>query len=509
MLLEPVIGLEIHIQLKTKSKMFCGCATHDTAKAPNTNICPVCLAHPGTLPVPNEQAVRWAILTGLALNGKIAANSKFDRKNYFYPDLPKGYQISQFDLPIMEKGYLDIHVPGGERVDVRIGITRLHLEEDAAKNIHDPAGKTYVDYNRGGTPLIEIVSEPDFRTPAEAKVFLQELRLIARYLNISDADMEKGHLRCDANISLRELDEKGNLISPELNPKTEIKNLNSFKSVERSLEYEIKRQTRLWEQGTPPAIQSTRGWDDDKQITVEQRIKEQADDYRYFPDPDLPLLDLTEITEDVKVLVPELPGARRRRFIEEYRLDPADAKQICEDPELANYTEYIFSELFAWLESQPDIAEEVTEIIEKKKKKLAKLVAGWLLSKLGGLMKARAIDIRILKISPENFAEFITLLATGKISNKNAMVILEDMIEKGSDPSQVMEERRLGKLEDEGLIAEAVENVLKNHPNEVARYKAGKTELLQFFIGMVIKETEGNADPGIVKNILSIKLEKD
>lgn len=506
---EPVIGLEIHIQLKTRTKMFCACAAHEAALSPNTNVCPVCLGHPGTLPVPNEQAVSWAVLTGLALGGQIATASKFDRKNYFYPDLPKGYQISQFDLPVMQGGYLDIHVPGGPREDVRIGITRLHLEEDAAKNIHAGDNKTYVDFNRGGTPLIEIVSEPDLRTPAEAKVFLQELRLITRYLGISDADMEKGHLRCDANISLRELDEQGNLKSPDFNPKTEVKNINSFKAVERALEHEIQRQTKLWEEGTPPVVQSTRGWDADQQVTVEQRIKEEAEDYRYFPDPDLPVLDLTEIAQQAAQFIPELPAARRARFADEYRLRPSDARQICEDPALADYTEQVFSELGAWLKVLPELADAADEVIAKEQHKLAKLVAGWLLTKLGGIMSAQGIDIRTVKITPENFAELITLLATGQLTSKNGLVVLEEMVASGADPSHIMEDKRLGKLEDEGLIAEAVTNVIKNHPDEVARYRAGKVELMKFFIGMVMKETEGKVEPGIVKNMLKVELGED
>ncbi len=500
--LEPIIGLEIHVQLKTKSKMFCGCATHNSAKAPNTNVCPVCLGHPGTLPVPNEQAVSWGVLAGLALNGTIATASKFDRKNYFYPDLPKGYQISQFDMPVMQDGYLDIHIPNAPRQSVRVGITRLHLEEDAAKNIHDPSGKTYVDYNRGGTPLAEIVSEPDIRTPGEAKAFLQELRLIARYLEISDADMEKGHLRCDANISLRELDDEGRPKSKELNTKIEVKNLNSFKAVERALEHEIQRQTKLWEAGEPPKVEETRGWNESKQVTELQRTKEGAADYRYFPEPDIPMLDLTEITEEAKGRIPELPESRRRRFVDEYLLSQADAKQICDDPALADYTEHVFSELDAWLRSQPD-AEEPSE---KDRLKIAKLVGGWLLSKLGGIMKAQAIDIRILKITPENFAELITLLATGKLSSKNGMTVLEEMVNSGIDPSHVMEDKKLGRLEDESVIADAVDRVIANHPDEAARFKAGEEQLLKFFIGMVIKETEGNADPGVVKNILGVKL---
>ncbi|MFH1315184.1 MAG: Asp-tRNA(Asn)/Glu-tRNA(Gln) amidotransferase subunit GatB [Candidatus Uhrbacteria bacterium] len=499
MKLAPVIGLEIHIQLKTKTKMFCGCATHSSAKTPNSNVCPVCLGHPGTLPVPNEQAVRWSILTGLALNGTIAQVSKFDRKNYFYPDLPKGYQISQFDMPIMEGGHLDINLPEENRT-VRIGITRLHLEEDAAKNIHDPAGKTYVDYNRGGTPLIEIVSEPDIRTPAQAKVFLHELRLIARYLDISNADMEKGHLRCDANISLREVDENEMPINDKLNTKIEIKNLNSFKAVERALEYEIQRQSKLWQAGDPPKVQETRGWNDNKQMTELQRTKEGSADYRYFPDPDLPMLELSDLVAEVRDRIPEMPASRRVRLVDEYQLNPADAKQICEDPVLADYAEQVFSELDAWLNSLPENAGD------QDKKKLAKLVSGWLLSKLGGVMKANAIDIRILKVTPENFAELITLLATGKLSGKNGVVVLEEMVASGIDPSHVMEDKKLGRLDDESVIADAVDTVIKNHPDEAARFKAGEKQLLKFFIGMVIKETEGNADPGVVKNILGVKL---
>lgn len=503
MKLESVIGLEIHIQLKTVSKMFCACPTHQSAAAPNKNICPVCMAHPGALPVPNEQAVSWAVLAGLALNGTIATDSKFDRKNYFYPDLPKGYQISQFDLPIMEEGYLDIEVSGGERETIRIGITRLHLEEDAAKNIHDAkSGKTYVDYNRGGTPLVEIVTEPDLRSPAEAKALLQELRLIARYLGISDADMEKGHLRCDANISLRKVGEN------KLHEKTEIKNLNSFKMVERALEYEIIRQSKLWEEGKIPKVPTTRGWDDSKQVTVEQRTKEDSADYRYFPDPDLPMMNLSELTQAAEKHLPEMPRERRLRFVSEYLLSNTDAKQICDNPALADYTENVFSELDAWLKSQPDLTDGADEMIAKHQKKLAKLVAGWLLSKLGGIMKAQAIDIKVLKITPENFAEFITLLATGKLSSKNGMIVLEEMVASGADPSHIMEDKKLGKLEDEDTIAEAAERVIKNHPAEVARYKAGKTELMQFFIGMLMKETEGNADPGLTKNVLAVKLEE-
>ena len=505
----PVIGLEIHVQLKTQTKMFCGCKTHDSAVTPNTNICPICMGHPGVLPVTNEQAVRYGILMGLALNCSIAEHSKFDRKNYFYPDLPKAYQISQFDLPIAEHGYLDIEVPGGVRENVRIGITRAHLEEDAAKNFHGENGKTYVDFNRGGTPLIEIVSEPDFQTPQEAKIFLQELRLIARYLGVSDADMEKGHLRCDANISLREVDDQGIPLSQNLNPKTEVKNINSFKHVERALEYEIQRQTKLWEAGTPPMISTTRGWNDAKQITEEQRTKEEAADYRYFPEPDIPVLALKAIADEMQRELPELPAKRRVRFVEEYQLKPSDARQICEDPVLADFTEHVFSELGSWLDSLPEMESREGEMYEKEKTRFAKLVSGWLLSKLGGLLIQRGIDVRTMKISPENFAEFITLIATNKLNNAGGLKVLDKMLDDGSDPSHVMEDAQLGQMDDAGALAEIVDRIIESHPDELERYKAGDEKLLMFFIGMAMKESEGTADPGLTKNLLKVKLNSE
>jgi aspartyl-tRNA(Asn)/glutamyl-tRNA(Gln) amidotransferase subunit B len=503
MILEPVIGLEIHIQLKTKTKMFCPCPTHDSAVSPNQNICPTCMGHPGTLPVPNKEAVRFGLLMGHALECKLTQKTKFDRKNYFYPDLPKGYQISQFDKPIAFEGHLDLSIPTGPRKNPRIGITRVHLEEDSAKSFHGEEGRTFVDYNRGSTPLIEIVTEPDFHTPQEAKVFLQELRLIARYLGISDADMEKGHLRCDVNISMRQVDKEGNIIGAKFNPKSEIKNVNSFRHVERVLEHETKRQTKLWETGDQPKRDTTRGWDDAKQITVEQRIKESSSDYRYFPEPDIPPLDLTELIEETKRKLPELPTKRRARFVEEYGFKHADAKQICEDPVLADYVEHTFSELQAWLQSQPDIS---PEDLDAYRGKMAKLVSGWLLSKLMGLMAERSIDIRIIKITPENFAEFITLIALKKLNTANGLSVLTRMLEDGSDPSHVMEEDQLGTMEDLDELAEVVQTVLDQNPAEVLRYKAGETQLIKMFIGKVMRETEGNADPGATKNILLVKL---
>ncbi|PJA45161.1 Asp-tRNA(Asn)/Glu-tRNA(Gln) amidotransferase GatCAB subunit B [Candidatus Uhrbacteria bacterium CG_4_9_14_3_um_filter_50_9] len=509
MMYEPVIGLEIHIQLKTKSKMFCGCRAHDSAISPNTHVCPICLGHPGVLPVPNEQAIRYGVLVGLALNCQIANHSKFDRKNYFYPDLPKAYQISQFDLPIAEKGHLDIEIPGGEREAARIGITRAHLEEDAAKSFHHEDGNTFVDFNRGGTPLVEIVTEPDFRSPREANIFLHELRLIARYLGVSDADMEKGHLRCDANISLRRYDDKGNLVGPHFNPKTEVKNLNSFKHVERALEHEIQRQTKLWEADTPPLTSTTRGWNDAKGVTEDQRSKEDAADYRYFPEPDIPPLKLKDLADELRSQIPELPAARRARFASEYKLKPSDAKQICEDPALADFVEHVFSELHAWMNALPEMDELAGEALEKEQAKLARTVSGWLLSKLGGLLSERSIDIRIMKITPENFAEFITLIATHKLNNAGGLKVLSAMLDDGSDPSHIMEDQQLGRMDDEGALSEIVSRVVEEYPAEVARYRAGEKQLLKFLIGMVMKASEGTADAAMAQNLLLVLLEPE
>jgi aspartyl-tRNA(Asn)/glutamyl-tRNA(Gln) amidotransferase subunit B len=502
--LKPVIGLETHVQLKTKTKLFCGCSTHEDGAAPNKNICPVCLGHPGTLPVPNEQAVNWAILIGLALNGSIASHSKFDRKNYFYPDLPKGYQISQFDLPVMSEGNLTVDVLG-EKAPVTIGIERLHLEEDAAKNIHGEDGKTYVDFNRGGTPLCEIVTHPHFKTANQAKAYMQEMRLIVRMLGVSNGDMEKGQLRCDVNISLREVDENGKPLDQKLNPKTEIKNVNSFKAVGRAIEYEIKRQTKLWEEGNPPSITTTRGWDDTKQKTTDQRSKEDSADYRYFPEPDIPPMFLTDLADQIQKTLPELPRAKRERFINEYGIKPDNAKQMIEDPRLADFVEQSLSELGAWLESRPDID---SDEVEEKRKKLMRLFSGWLLNKLSGLMIERKIDVATMKISPENFAEFITLLADGKLTGPSGLKVLGKMLDDGSDPSHAMEELGAQRIDDADALISVIDTIIKNNPNEVERYKGGEEKLRQWFIGQVMRETRGNADPDTAARLLSEKLDE-
>lgn len=504
MIYEPVIGLEVHIQLKTKTKMFAPEAISDSVD-PNTSISPVSLGHPGTLPVPNKRAIEMGVLMSLALGCKINTHSKFDRKNYFYPDLPKGYQISQFDLPIGGEGEIVIEVSTNDGFELKtIGIERLHLEEDAAKNIHDDSSsKTLVDYNRSGVPLIELVSKPDMRSPEEAKAYLQEIRLIARALGVSYADMEKGQLRCDANISLRRINEDGTIEGDLFNPKTEIKNLNSFKMVERAIKHEIDRQTKLWESNTPPIEHATRGWNDTKGITTAQRIKEDSADYRYFPDPDLPRIDLTEMIDELKNHIPELPAKKRLRFKEEYKLSDEDIRLIVESVDLANYTEELFSELYSWLDADPKRKKN----IEAEVQKIARLVGTWLLNKWLGVLNAKKYSVAEHKITPENFAELMILLMNSSVTSTNALKMLEIMTESGADPNHVLEDQGFGKMGDEGELAEIITQVLDSHESEVKRYLAGEEKLLKFLMGMVMKQTEGRADHGLVQNLISVEIE--
>ncbi|MBI2050868.1 MAG: Asp-tRNA(Asn)/Glu-tRNA(Gln) amidotransferase subunit GatB [Parcubacteria group bacterium] len=513
MKLEPVIGLEIHVQLKTKSKMFCGCSNEGENEAPNTTICPVCLGHPGTLPVPNKQAIEWAVLAALALGCEIPPHSKFDRKHYFYPDLPKGYQISQFDEPIGVKGSMSIVIGGEERA---IRIHRLHLEEDAAKLLHNEKGDSFVDYNRGGTPLMEIVTEADIRSPEEAGAFLRELRLIMRYLGVSDADMEKGHLRCDANVSLRPMHSKNHPPTPSLvkegevlYPKTEIKNLNSFKAVERALVYEIKRQTAVWEEtGNAPGEQGTRGWDEDSAKTVVQRGKEGSADYRYFPDPDIPELDFDESwVARIKKGIPELPRDLRQRFVQEYGFSAADAKTFASDRALARFGEEVISELKVWLTLlDPDQSSE--EAWEQDKKKLARLVSSWLLSKLLGVLRTAGSSIADIKITPENMAELITLVHQSRVNAANAQVILSEMVKTGGDPTDILESKDLGAMGDSGALPGIVAGVVKNNPLQAAEYGSGKKAVFQYFVGQVMKEARGKADPVLAAKLLKKALKR-
>ena len=511
MKLTPIIGLEIHVQLKTKSKMFCGCDNSGEDKPANTTICPICLGHPGTLPVANRQAIEWSVMSALALNCEIPQTSKFDRKSYFYPDLPKNYQISQYDQPIGIKGNLVIKTKDGER---KVGITRLHLEEDAAKNFHSPDGKnTLVDYNRGGTPLMEIVTEPDLRSPAEAKTFMQELRLMMRHLGVSDADMEKGHLRCDANISLTDqAADKVNL--KKLKPKTEIKNINSFKAVERALEYEIKRQTKLWAEGSAPDKQSTRGWNEDKNATEAQRTKEEASDYRYFPEPDLPPINFSAKAEDridiekIKTKFVELPQGKRQRFITEYDLTEDNAKILTENKILANFFEQAISELRAWLNSLGEAEGTSEEIWQKNKAKLSKLTANWLINKLLTLIHKAGKNLSDNQITPENFAEFIVLTKKGEISSSGAQAVLAEMFATGDDPHEIIKRKDLAQMSDIAELEKIAQEVISKNPDPVKDYKRGKAQALQFLVGKIMAASRGKANPQVVGDILTQLLTK-
>lgn len=510
MKLEPVIGLEIHVQLKTKSKMFCGCSNRGEFESPNVTVCPVCLGEPGALPVTNAEAVRFGTLIGLALGGRINPISRFDRKNYFYPDLPKGYQISQKDLPVMEGGRLELNVTDqqGRRRPLAVRITRVHLEEDAAKLLHAPDGRSSsVDFNRSGTPLAEIVTEPDLGSPADAKACLQELRLIMRYLGVSEADMEKGHLRCDANISLREVAEgAGEKWHAPLSPKTEVKNINSFRALEKALEFEIRRQTKLWNEGQPPAVPSTRGWDDVKEETVAQREKEEAHDYRYFPEPDLPPLELAALAEELRGHVPELPEARRQRFMEEYGFGAIDAYAFVEDRGLADFAEKVMSELRAWHDSMGAAKTGKKPAWEPEKAKLAKLAAGWLLTKLRGVLAEKKLGLSDAKVTPENFAELLTLIHEEKLSGQNALLILEEMVSTGADPSMVAEEKNLYQTNDAGELELVARNVVTSNPNAVADWRGGRANAVQFLVGQMMKVTRGKAPPQLARELIEKEL---
>lgn len=496
MQLEPIIGLEIHIQLSTKTKMFCGCDNRNETFPPNTAVCHICLGHPGTLPVPNEAAVRAAIKLGLALGCTIAPRIKFDRKHYFYPDLPKGYQVTQYDEPVCAEGSFAFHVPGVNvaRNEVVIGIERAHLEEDAAKSFHGTNGETLVDFNRGGSPLVETVTKPDFKTPLEAKHFLQEMRLLVRALGISDGDMEKGHMRCDANISLRPVGET------KFYPKTEVKNINSFRSVERALQYEIERQTDLWNAGDPPMVSATRGWNDVDQTTVPQRTKEAAQDYRYFPEPDIPPFVLGGLTEEIARMMPELPAAKRIRFESEYGFSSQDARQLIEDEPLANYAENVVSEFYAWASStEPDVDESIL------KPKVAKLLSGWLLSKYLGALNELGKTFNDEIVTAENFAEFLHLVYQSKLNSTTAQTVLKKMIETGDHPTHLLDTEGLGGADSSMIDAWVLETIEAN-PSQVEQYKNGKEALLQFLVGQVMKKSRGTADPMTVADLFRSKL---
>lgn len=489
---EPIIGMEVHIEVKTDSKMFCSCANNPDETIPNKNVCPICMGHPGTLPAANEKAIEYTIKTALALGCEIAEHSKFDRKNYFYPDLPKGYQISQYDKPIGKNGYIEID-------GRKINITRAHLEEDTGKLIHpSEADYSLVDFNRSGTPLIELVTEPEIKSSKEAKEFCKQLQLIVKYLGVSDADMEKGHMRCEANISLMPRGEK------KLGTKVEVKNLNSFKAVERSIEYEIKRQSEILSEGGK-VIQETRGWDADKQKTYSQRKKEEAHDYRYFPEPDLLPLNLTKENgifdiEKIKDSIPELPLFKKYRFINQYGLSFENARIFSEDKELANYFEEAVSELADWIEAE-NIDGDAVE-------KLTKLTANYILTELQKLLYLGKMDVSRCKITPENFAEFIVMIHQGKISSSGAQAMLAEMFATGGDPSNILEEKGLEQVSDKSEIEKVADAVIKNNPKSVRDYKNGKEAALKFLIGQAMKESRGKANPKMAGEMLTRKLRR-
>ncbi len=507
--LQVIIGMEVHVELKTKSKMFCACKNDPDRDAPNTNVCEVCLAHPGTLPVPNKTAIEWAAKIAKALNCRINTDSKFDRKHYFYPDLPKAYQISQYDRPIGEHGYMNLEFLPGKNIrdNAKIGVTRVHLEEDTAKSTHSSSNTTLVDFNRAGVPLVEIVSEPDIASAAEAKAYCQELQMIFRYLGVSDADMEKGHMRCEVNISLQEEGKFTNdhgIIKPvadyTLNHKVEVKNINSFRAVEKAIEFEIQRQTAMIETGETWK-QQTRGWDENSGGTVMQREKETAADYRYFPEPDIPPFHPEKIAGDLNL--PELPQAKRIRFRDEYGFSYADAEILSSDLNWAGFTEKMMSELTEWLHDF-----NVGKHDDHLSAQLARLAGGWITSKLMGAIQTRKIDIRVLKLKPENFAELVALIYTNKVNSTNAQKILNEMLDSGvdMDPTHIMEEKGYGQISDEGKLSEIVEEIIKNYPKQVGQFKSGKEPILQFLTGMVMKATEGSADPIVPEKLLREKL---
>jgi aspartyl-tRNA(Asn)/glutamyl-tRNA(Gln) amidotransferase subunit B len=470
----PVIGLEVHAQLKTKTKIFCSCSTAFGAP-PNTHTCPVCLGMPGVLPVLNKKVVDYTIKMALATNCTVQRESRFARKNYFYPDLPKGYQISQYELPIATNGYLDIETGG---VTQRIGITRIHMEEDAGKLIHDPDRPiSRVDLNRTGTPLMEIVSEPDIRSPEVAGEYLRQLRAILRYLDISDGNMEEGSFRCDANVSIMPVG------SITFGTRTEVKNLNSFKHVEKALVYEIARQKEILLDGGE-VVQETRLWQPDKGHTVSMRGKEDAHDYRYFPDPDLLPLVVDDVwIERMRLEMPELPAQRKARYISDYGLPSADATILTASRELSDYFE---ASLAAF--DQP------------------KTVANWIMGDLLGLLNAKGLDINHSPVSPKDLAELLKLLSEDVISGKIAKTVFETMAETGKSPQVIVEEKGLVQVSDTSAIDPIVEGIINDHPDEVSRYRAGQKKLMGFFVGQVMKATKGKANPKVVNEILGKKL---
>jgi aspartyl-tRNA(Asn)/glutamyl-tRNA(Gln) amidotransferase subunit B len=501
---EAVIGLEIHIQLKTKSKMFCRCSAEIWNESPNSHTCPVCLGLPGALPVPNKDAIKEALKVGLALNCKPQAESKFDRKNYFYPDLPKGFQISQYDLPFSQNGWVEIEIVNSKKqIEKRkIRIIRAHLEEDTAKLIHaNVKGKlaTLIDFNRSGIPLMEVVSAPDIHTAGEAKSYAMKIQQIVRYLNVSDADMEKGSLRVEPNVSLRKVakgtrETKGTKGLPPY--KVELKNINSFRSVERAIEYEIRRQSELFDRGSTP-IQETRGWDEVKLRTYPQRTKEEAFDYRYFPEPDLPPFEIPSfLIAQLLKQMPELPDQRKERFQKEFGLSPHDSNLLTSQKELADWYE---EAILAYSQT------EVKGIKAKPDPKRAKIVANWIRGEFLRKLNETGKEITELAITPAHLAELLYLLEKGQITMAVAKTIFSQIFESGQKPSALVLQKRLGIIGKEE-IEDLINPVLRKNQKAVEDFKKGKLESLEFLLGQVMKKTQGKIDPKIARALIEKKL---
>ena len=502
----PTIGLEIHAELKTRTKMFCDCRNDLAEQHPNVNVCPICLAHPGTLPVPNKQAIESVLLTGMALNGDIPATSKFDRKNYFYPDLPKGYQISQYDQPLIMGGILN-----------GVRIRRIHLEEDTGRLLHDTdnikreshkslvishkSESSLVDFNRAGVPLMELVTEPDIQSAEQAVQFAKELQLVLRYLGVSDADMEKGQMRVEVNISVKKENpsSRGSL-GPvgKLGTKVEIKNLNSFRVVGKAIDFEIQRQTEILEKGEK-VVQETRGWHDKKEITFSQREKEEAHDYRYFPEPDLPPLYFEkEYVKRVKSEITELPEQKRKRFAKEYGLSENQITTFVNNKDLGEYYEKVISEFEEWL-----IVEKGKKIAGgKEKREIHNLSANYLISDVLGLLRQKQFTEMEFKITPENFAEFVKMIYKNEISSKVAKMVLKDMFNTGSDPSTIVDENNWRQISDDSELEKIIKETIAKNPKAVADYKVGNKNALQFLTGQVMAATQGTANPQKVRQIL-------
>lgn len=469
---KPTIGLEIHAELKTNTKMFCNSRNDPDEKRPNVNICPVCMGHPGTLPVINKEAVKHVLKVGVAVGGELADFTEFDRKNYFYPDIPKGYQISQYKHPLVKGGLIK-----------GVELTRVHLEEDTARNIHTKAGDSLVDFNRAGIPLMELVTEPVIESAEEASRFAKELQLLLRYLGVAEANMEKGEMRVEANISVS----KGK----KMGTKVEIKNLNSFKSVERGIAYEVDRQAELLERGEE-IVQETRGWDENKQETFSQRRKEYSHDYRYFPEPDLPKLKLSEIKEFSKSKLlkelPELPQERRERYKRDYKIKEEDAELFVSDPHLSKFFDSVASEL-------------------EGKGRLVESAANYTTSDLAGLVGESGGTYADMKIDPTDFAKLIAMTDEGKVSSRGAKDILKIMFERGGNPEVIAKKKDLFQKSDEGELKKIAEKIITENKKVADDYKSGKETALQFLVGQGMKATKGSANPEVLKDVF-IKLLK-